>query len=54
MKLKKLMPLLVGLLVMAGCGEKPTPNPTDQPTEQQTESTTVQPTDSNPSACRCL
>lgn len=48
MKLKKLMPLLVGLLVMAGCGEKPTPNPTDQPTEQQTESTTVQPTDSNP------
>ena len=28
MKLKNLLPLLVAVLVMAGCGQKPTPEPT--------------------------
>ena len=38
MKLKNLLPLLVGVLVMAGCGNTPTEQPTtDQtPTEQPT------------------
>jgi hypothetical protein len=48
MKLKNLLPLLVGVLVMAGCGNTPTEQPsTDQtPTEQPT---TEQPTTEVPS-----
>ena len=45
MKLKKLMPLLVAVLVMAGCAQKPTAEPTQEPTQQPTQEPTQQPTE---------
>ena len=43
MKLKNLLPLLVAVLVMAGCSQKPTPEPTQEPTAQPTVEPTVEP-----------
>ena len=44
MKFKRLLPLLVGILALAGCGQKPTPEPTEEPTQQPTVEPTTQPT----------
>ena len=50
MKNKKLLALLIGTLVLSGCGPKPSENPTDEPTQHPSveEPTTVEPTSEQP------
>ena len=44
MKNKKLLALLIGTLVLSGCGQKPTPEPTAEPTAEPTTQPTAEPT----------